>query len=47
MNATKNDESEVIEKLNKEIQALRKRLESQADGGAGVSSMEARIIEER
>lgn len=46
MNATKNDESEAIEKLNKEIAALRKRLEAQA-GGGGVSSAEARIMEER
>ena len=47
VNATKNDESEQIEKLNKEIQALRKRLEAQADGGGGVSSHEARLIEDR
>ena len=46
VNATKNDESEVIEKLNKEIQALRKKLEGQGDGG-GVSSHEARLMEER
>lgn len=47
VNATKNDESEVIEKLNKEIQALRKKLEGQGDGGGGVSSHEARLMEER
>jgi hypothetical protein len=47
VNATKNDESEVIEKLNKEIAALRKKLEGQADGGSGVSSHEARLMEER
>jgi hypothetical protein len=47
VNATKNDESEVIEKLNKEIAALRKKLEGQAEGGSGVSSHEARLMEER